>query len=120
MFDLIAFFTAGDKSQNSSISKAQMVLGDIEVGGKTEEEATAAASQVSPTPDSNRWPCLTWDTTAALRRAGRLRGRLHSDRHPDRGRHAHLLRFDIMMSRAAAALSRSQRQRPKAPRRRIL
>jgi hypothetical protein len=50
MFELIAFFTAGDKSEKISISKAEMVMGDIHLGGRTEEEATAAASQVSLPP----------------------------------------------------------------------
>ncbi len=47
MFELIFFLTAGDKNRNRSVSKAEMMQGDIEVGGKSEEEAAAAASQVS-------------------------------------------------------------------------
>ncbi len=55
-FKLISFLTAGDKNRNNGISKAEMIQGDIEVGGKSEEEAAAAASQVTAETHDFRRP----------------------------------------------------------------
>jgi hypothetical protein len=56
MFELISFLTAGGDAHKGSVSKADLMRGDMEIAGKTEEEAAAAASQVPQHFDSTPNP----------------------------------------------------------------